>query len=76
VIRRMVMYSNSPGPSAATPIVLQCLDTICIVNRYEEWTPERNAIGHTPARFKRSRRGTNSSLECKFLSKVAHRTYE
>jgi hypothetical protein len=36
-------------------------------------TPERNVIGHTPARFKRAGVGTNGILECKFLSKNAHR---
>jgi hypothetical protein len=35
---------------------------------------EMNAIGHTPARFKRAGVGTNGILECKYLSKNAHRT--
>jgi hypothetical protein len=30
----------------------------------QEWTPERNAIGHTPARFKRTCVGSNGILEC------------
>jgi hypothetical protein len=38
-----------------------------------KWTPEKNAIGHTPARLKRACAGTNGILECKFLSKNARR---
>jgi hypothetical protein len=39
------------------------------------WTPERIAIGHKPAYFKRAGVGTNGILECNFLSKSAHRTF-
>jgi hypothetical protein len=39
-----------------------------------QWMPERNAIGHTPARFKRAGVGTNGILECKFMSENAQRT--
>ena len=49
------------------------MDAIYSVNWLEKWwTPERNAIGHTPARFKRTGVGTNGILECKFLSENAH----
>jgi hypothetical protein len=37
-------------------------------------TPERNAVGHMNYRFKRAGVGTNGIIECKFLSKNAHRT--
>jgi hypothetical protein len=33
-----------------TAACLPCLDAIYSANRYEEWTPERNAIGHARAR--------------------------
>jgi hypothetical protein len=36
--------------------------------------PERNASGHTPARFKRTCLGSNGIFECTFLSENAHRT--
>jgi hypothetical protein len=36
---------------------------------------ERNAIGHTRVRFKRTCVGSNGILECKFLSEKAHRTH-
>jgi hypothetical protein len=37
--------------------------------------PERNAIGHTQARFKQAGVGTKRILERKYLSKNAHRTH-
>jgi hypothetical protein len=39
-----------------------------------KWPLERNAIGRTPARFKRAGMGTNGILECKSLLENAHRT--
>jgi hypothetical protein len=51
---------------------LRCLDAIYSVNWLGKWTPERNAIGHTPARFKRAGVGTNGILECKLLPENAH----
>jgi hypothetical protein len=40
-----------------------------------KWTPERNAIGHTLAHFKRSNGvKLNGILEFKFLPENAHRT--
>jgi hypothetical protein len=33
---------------------LQCLDAIHRCELVRKWTPERNVIGHTPARFKRA----------------------
>jgi hypothetical protein len=35
-----------------------------------KWTPERNVIGHTPARLKRAGVGTKGILECNVLSKT------
>jgi hypothetical protein len=37
---------------------------------------ERNAIGHTHVRLKRTCVGSNGILECEFLSKNAHRTID
>jgi hypothetical protein len=53
---------------------LQCLDGVYRGNNKSQCTPERNTIGHTHARFKRAGVGTNDILECKCLSKNAHRT--
>jgi hypothetical protein len=39
-----------------------------------EMNSERNAIGYTHLRFKRTCVGSNGILECKFLSENAHRT--
>jgi hypothetical protein len=41
-----------------------------------KWTPERNAIGHTPARFKSSEQASEpmASSSVRLLSKNAHRT--
>jgi hypothetical protein len=41
-----------------------------------KWTPERNAMGHTPDHFKRAGVGTNGIRECKFLSETVHRALE
>ena len=51
-----------------------CLDTIYSVNRSEGVTPERNAIGYTHVRLKRTCMGFNGILECKFLPENAHST--
>jgi hypothetical protein len=56
---------------------LQCLDGMRGVNRYEECTPERNGIGHTPARASSEQvREPMASLKCKFLLKNVHRTHD
>jgi hypothetical protein len=52
---------------------LQCLDGVYGGNGKRQWTPERNALGNTCARFKRAGVGTNGIPECKILSKPEHR---
>jgi hypothetical protein len=50
---------------------LLCADAIYSVDRQEKWTSERNAIGRTPARFKRAAWEPIGILECKFCRKRA-----
>jgi hypothetical protein len=57
----MVMVRVRVRIAVKVVVSLQCLDAIYSVNRYEEWTPERNAIGHTHGRA--SSVGTNGLLE-------------
>jgi hypothetical protein len=53
---------------------LRCFDMIYDDNGKSSGLPERNAIGHTHDRLKRTCVGSNGILECNILSENAHRT--
>jgi hypothetical protein len=68
-----LVEKRAPYQSAVDGVCLQCVDTCYGGNGKRWWTPEKNAIGHSWQRCKRSKGGGNSmtSVNCCRITRTA-----